>query len=79
LCIVDTDDDLTVLLEATADWGYLRLRKETYTEKDLKKWGAQIESQPWGDTYVYCKGEEAGHGPRWAGQLMALQAKKKPK
>lgn len=79
LCIADTDDDLTVPLEATADWGYLRLRKETYSDNDLKKWVAQIKSQPWGDTYVYCKGEEAGHGPRWAGQLMALQAKKKSK
>jgi len=79
LCIADTDDDLTVPLEATADWGYLRLRKETYSDNDLKKWVAQIKSQPWGDTSVYCKGEEAGHGPRWAGQLMALQAKKKSK
>jgi uncharacterized protein YecE (DUF72 family) len=79
LCIADTDDDLTVPLEATTDWGYLRLRKETYSDNDLKKWVAQIKSQPWGDTYVYCKGEEAGHGPRWAGQLMALQAKKKSK
>lgn len=77
LCIADTDDDLTVPVEATADWGYLRFRKETYSDNDLKKWVAQIESQPWGDTYVYCKGEEAGHGPRWAGQLMALQAQKK--
>lgn len=79
LCIADTDDDLTVPLEATTDWGYLRLRKETYSDNDLKKWVAQIKSQPWGDTYVYCKGEEAGHGPRWAGQLMALQARKKSK
>jgi uncharacterized protein YecE (DUF72 family) len=79
LCIADTDDDLTVPVEATTDWGYLRLRKEAYSDSDLKKWVAQIESQPWGDTYVYCKGEEAGHGPRWAGQLMALQGKRKPK
>jgi len=76
LCIADTDDDLHVPLEATTDWGYLRLRKETYTSRSLQKWVTQIAAQPWRDTYVYCKGEEAGYGPRWAAQLMALGAKK---
>lgn len=79
LCVADTDDDLTVPLEATTDWGYLRLRKETYTAKGLQKWASQIAGQPWTEIYVYCKGEEAGHGPRWAAQLMALSAKKPPK
>jgi len=72
LCIADTDDDLTVPVEATADWGYLRLRREKYTKKSLQKWIAQIASKRWGETYIYCKGEEAGHGPGWAAQLMEL-------
>jgi uncharacterized protein YecE (DUF72 family) len=50
LCIADTDDDLHVPLESTTDWGYLRLRKETYTARSLQKWVTQIAAQPWRDT-----------------------------
>ena len=38
LWVADTDDDLTVPIEATADWEYLRLCKETCSDNDLKKW-----------------------------------------
>jgi len=73
LCVADTED-VTTPMEATADWGYLRLRDQGYTEPDLAEWAGKIQAlgRAWRDTFVYFKHEEAGTGPAFARQLEAL-------
>jgi uncharacterized protein YecE (DUF72 family) len=66
LCIADSEERHTPLV-ATADFGYLRLRDEGYTEADLEKWATAIMSQSaWRETFVYFKHEDEGRGPEFA-------------
>lgn len=73
LCVADkgTDEDATPLM-ATANWGYVRLRAETYDEADLTRWIATLGNQPWQVTYVFFKHEDAGVGAKLALRLMEL-------
>lgn len=73
LCVADkgTDEDATPLV-ATADWGYVRLRAETYGEADLARWSAALRGQPWQEAYVFFKHEDAGVGAKLAQRLMEL-------
>jgi len=73
LCIAESEDeDKSAPFEATADWGYLRLRKDEYPKKALETWVARILDQAWSEAFVFCKGEEAGLGPKLARQIMDL-------
>ena len=65
LCIAHSEEDETPFV-ATADWGYLRLRKEAYDEDDLRDWRRRIAEQKWSDAYVFFKHEDTGSGPRFA-------------
>jgi uncharacterized protein YecE (DUF72 family) len=71
--VADTED-ATTPLEATADWGYFRLRDQGYTAPDLEEWSGTIRrlGSSWRDTFVYFKHEEAGTGPAFARQLQAF-------
>lgn len=69
LCIADTEN-LTTPIEATADFGYFRLRKPAYEKADIARWTKVISSQKWNTTYVYFKHEETGTGPKFARQLL---------
>ena len=73
LCIAESADLSTPIL-ATADYGYLRLRREDYTDKDMERWAGAIREKEkiWPDVFVYLKHEESGMGPRLAKQLMEL-------
>ncbi len=51
---------------ATADWGYLRLRRQDYDDAALASWVAWLRSQSWDEAYVFFKHEDAGAGPRLA-------------
>ena len=55
---------------ATADWGYLRLRRAEYTDDDLARWAERILSQPWDQAFVFFKHEDAGKGPAMAARLI---------
>ena len=70
LCVADTGEEPTVPLVATTDWGYLRLRREDFDDKDLRDWARRIREQPWSDAYVFLKHEEEGKGPKLAARLM---------
>ncbi|MCG5055240.1 MAG: DUF72 domain-containing protein [Myxococcales bacterium] len=70
LCVAD-GDGLTTPLVATTSWGYLRLRKEGYAAEDLARWSAQTRTQPWSETYVFFKHEDAGVGPGLARAFLA--------
>ena len=60
--------DKTTPMQATANHGYLRLRDEGYTPKDLEKWADRVTEQAgtWQDAFVYFKHEDAGKGPEFA-------------
>lgn len=71
LCVADADDGLEVPFVATADWGYLRLRRPEYDDAALAAWATKIKAQAWGDCFVFFKHEDAGKGPQLAARLLA--------
>jgi uncharacterized protein YecE (DUF72 family) len=71
LCIADAEK-LTTPVEATADWGYLRLRREDYVEADVRAWADKIAAQRWQDAFVYFKHEDAAQGPKLAALLRSM-------
>jgi uncharacterized protein YecE (DUF72 family) len=74
LCVADADDELDVPFVATADWGYLRLRRPDYGDAELKEWVARVRGQGWTDAFVYFKHEDEGKGPQMAKRYMELAA-----
>ncbi len=70
LCIAESED-LATPLEATASWGYLRLRRQDYAEADVAAWAGRIRAQGWSEAYVFFKHEDEGKGPKLAAQLIA--------
>jgi uncharacterized protein YecE (DUF72 family) len=72
LCIADADDDLEVPFVATADWGYLRLRRVSYDTAALKDWAARMRGENWREVFVFFKHEDAGTGPQLATRLLGL-------
>ena len=76
LCIAESaDKDKTAPLVATADWGYLRLRRDDYGARQIGAWAKKIQQQAWGETYVFFKHEDQGVAPRLALQLTERLAK----
>jgi uncharacterized protein YecE (DUF72 family) len=71
LCIAESSDLATPSV-VTADFGYLRLRREDYQNEDIVRWARFIEEQEgrWSHAHVYFKHEESGIGPRLANQLI---------
>jgi len=53
----------------TADWGYLRLRRIRYTEKDLQAWADRLQDQNWSSSFVFFKHEDKATAPRLAERL----------
>jgi uncharacterized protein YecE (DUF72 family) len=72
LCLADVDDTASPSLVSTTDWGYLRLRREDYSDEALKTWLAAIRDQPWKEAFVFFKHEEEGAAPRLATRLLEL-------
>ena len=68
LCVADTEKGTTPLVP-TADFGYLRLRDQDYTDAELADWAARLRSEAWRDAYVFFKHEESGTGPALARRL----------
>jgi len=64
-------------LVATADFGYLRLRRMDYDPKGIADWGARIAEQRWRSAYAYLKHEVLG--PLFAEALRAtLDGREQP-
>jgi uncharacterized protein YecE (DUF72 family) len=70
LCMDDADYVKTDELAGTASWGYLRLRRESYSTKELAAWIEKIRSQNWGEVYVFFKHEDTGTGPKLAARFI---------
>ena len=68
------DEKLATPPQATADWGYLRLRRPDYGESELAAWAERIRAQPWVEAHVFFKHEEEGTGPRLAEAMAVLFA-----
>ena len=60
----------------TADWAYLRLRKVSYTESELSTWLDRLGTAKVGEAQVFFKHEDAATGPKLAGQMLALAARR---
>ena len=75
LCVSDTGEEPVAPLVATTDWGYLRLRREDFSDDELRDWARRIGEQPWKEAYVFLKHEEEGKGPKLATRLMEFCAK----
>ena len=73
LCLAESDE-LETPLEATADWGYLRLRRLDYDGAAIARWAAYLRARNWSTAYVFFKHEDAGKGPDAANRLrLALE------
>jgi uncharacterized protein YecE (DUF72 family) len=72
LCIAEAEGDLEVPVVATADWGYLRLRRPDYGDAELKAWAKRVRQQDWQDAFVFFKHEEEGRGPQLARRFIEL-------
>jgi uncharacterized protein YecE (DUF72 family) len=72
LCLADTDDVPCDNLVCTAGWGYVRLRREGYTDQQLGDWIKRLRSQGWDQAYVFFKHEDAGIGPKLAARFLEL-------
>ena len=69
----DSDEEGGVLVP-TADWTYLRLRRESYAEDELAAWAERLRAGLWREAFVFFKHEDAGAGPRIAARFLELFA-----
>ena len=76
LCVADTGEEPAAPLVATTDWGYLRLRREDFSDQELQHWARRIREQPWREAYVFMKHEEEGRGPKLAARLMEISRRR---
>jgi uncharacterized protein YecE (DUF72 family) len=72
LCIAE-NEELATPPEVTADFGYLRLRREDYSKADIKKWAKFVFKQEsrLQETFIYFKHEDTAIGTIFAKQMQA--------
>jgi uncharacterized protein YecE (DUF72 family) len=70
LCVSEREDGGVPPLVHTADWGYLRLRLEDYSDADLAAWAERIAGAPWQQAHVYFMHEPTA--PAYALSLLTL-------
>ena len=71
LCVADSEEFATPL-EATAGWGYLRLRRQDYDDAALRGWAERLRAQRFDETFVFFKHEDEGAGPRLAESFRSM-------
>ena len=71
LCWAESED-VVVPKVATADFGYLRPRREDYSKADIKTWAKEVggQSKKWSEVFGYFKHEETAVGPDFARAFM---------
>lgn len=71
LCIAESEDFETPA-EVTANFGYLRLRREDYTTPQIKRWAKFVQEQEknWSEVFVLFKHEETCLGPGFAESML---------
>jgi uncharacterized protein YecE (DUF72 family) len=73
LCVAE-GEKLESPLVATADWGYVRLRRNEYPDAVLAEWANKILAQPWKEAFVFLKHDE-GDAPSVAKRLIERLAR----
>jgi len=68
LCLSEREDSAPPPMIETAPWGYVRLRLETYSDAELKKWARTLRATGWREIYVYFMHEATA--PEYALKLM---------
>ncbi|HVF64308.1 MAG TPA: DUF72 domain-containing protein [Casimicrobiaceae bacterium] len=71
LCVTDTDEGETPFV-ATADRGYVRLRRTRYSDEDLRAWVERIAASGLEKTYVYFMHEDDAVGTGFARRMQEL-------
>lgn len=76
LCAAETDEtsDPDKVLQPTADWGYLRLRRMEYSDAQLSAWRDRVSSQSWNEAFVFFKHEDEARGPEFAVRFKGMLA-----
>jgi uncharacterized protein YecE (DUF72 family) len=72
LCVDDEVGGPMANLVSTARWGYVRLRRERYTTRQLGKWIDQLSAQKWTKAFVFFKHEDTATGPKLATRFLEL-------
>lgn len=67
LCVAE-GEKLESPVVATASWGYVRLRRDSYTDEVITSWAERIRAQPWEEAFVYVK-HDNGDAPSVALRL----------
>jgi uncharacterized protein YecE (DUF72 family) len=75
LCVADMFEPATQL-QATADFGYLRLRRDAYSDEALQALRDRVQEQTWREVYVYFKAEVGA--PELARRLTAVFDRQDP-
>ncbi|MGQ0699025.1 MAG: DUF72 domain-containing protein [Panacagrimonas sp.] len=70
LCLSEREDNAPPPLVETARWGYVRLRLEEYSERDLSTWAERLSDTQWKRIHVYFMHEPTA--PAYAQTLMRL-------
>lgn len=70
LVVADTDEEPVSEIEATASWGYLRLRRTEYGDAEVATWAERVRAQPWRRAFALFKHEDAAKGPRYAAAFL---------
>ena len=71
-------DELQVPFVATADWGYLRLRRPEYDDAALQAWVGRMRQQALVDAFVFFRHEDAGKDLQMASNLAEMLAEAFP-
>jgi len=74
LCITDMPERGEPPVVATADFGYLRLRRARYPKAKLEIWRDRMRAAGWGECYVFFRHEDTAAAPRLARRLVAAFA-----
>ena len=75
LVVADTGEaEKAPPLVRTANWGYVRLRRVSYSGALLGEWATRLARLGWDRLWVFFKHEDEGTGPRLAAQFQQLMA-----
>ena len=76
LCLSEREDSQPPPLVETASWGYVRLRLEAYSDRDLERWAQRLTATGWREIFVYFMHEATA--PAYAQTLMRFGARARP-
>jgi uncharacterized protein YecE (DUF72 family) len=71
-CVADVDEEPEPEVPATADWGYLRLRRTAYDDAALTRWADRARAAGWKESFLFFKHEDEGTGPKLAARFLEV-------